>query len=67
MPGQEHRKTARDRREQTFLYEQRRFQSIFRHSAVSLWEEDISELRAELKRLASRGISDLPRYIAEHP
>ena len=67
MPGQEHRKTARDRREQAFLYEQRRFQSIFRHSAVSLWEEDISEFRAELKRLASRGISDLPRYIAEHP
>jgi two-component system cell cycle sensor histidine kinase/response regulator CckA len=67
MAGREEKTTARDRREQAFLYEQRRFQSIFRYSAVSLWEEDISELRAELAKLASRGIVDLRRYIAEHP
>jgi PAS domain S-box-containing protein len=58
---------ARDRRPRDFLYEQRRFQSIFRSSAVSLWEEDISELRTALKRLSSRGIVDFGRYIGEHP
>ncbi len=67
MPGREEQRIARDRRPKDFLYEQRRFQSIFRSSAVSLWEEDICELRAALKRLSSRGIVDFGRYIADHP
>jgi hypothetical protein len=67
MPGREEQRMARDRRPRDFLYEQRRFQSIFRSSAVSLWEEDISELRTALKRLSSRGIVDFGRYIGEHP
>jgi PAS domain S-box-containing protein len=67
MPGREDKKAVRDRREKAFLYEQRRFQSIFRYSAVSLWEEDISELRAELKRLKSRGVTDIQRHLQEHP
>ena len=48
-------------------YEEKRFQSIFQHSAVSLWEEDISALRAALDELRGRGVLDLRRYLEEHP
>jgi two-component system, cell cycle sensor histidine kinase and response regulator CckA len=48
-------------------YEEKRFQSIFQHSAVSLWEEDISGLRAALDALRARGVADIGRYLDEHP
>jgi PAS domain S-box-containing protein len=48
-------------------YEETRFQSIFQHSAVSLWEEDISRLRAVLAALRARGVVDMKRYLDEHP
>jgi PAS domain S-box-containing protein len=48
-------------------HERRRYQSIFRHSAVALWEEDISALRRELAALKARGVTDLGRHIAENP
>ncbi|MGD0728402.1 MAG: PAS domain S-box protein [Spirochaetia bacterium] len=48
-------------------YEEKRFQSIFQHSAVSLWEEDISSLRAALDALRAQGVRDLRRYLEEHP
>ena len=48
-------------------YEERRFQSIFEHSAVSLWEEDISALRAALDELHARGVQDMRQYLDEHP
>jgi signal transduction histidine kinase/ActR/RegA family two-component response regulator/uncharacterized protein YigA (DUF484 family) len=44
-----------------------RNRNVFRYSAVSLWEEDITELRSSLKVLRSRGIADFERYLAEHP
>jgi len=48
-------------------YDEKRFQSIFQHSAVSLWEEDISRLRAALDALRARGVADMGRYLDEHP
>jgi two-component system, cell cycle sensor histidine kinase and response regulator CckA len=48
-------------------YEEKRFQSIFQHSAVSLWEEDISGLRAALNALRARGVADMGKYLDEHP
>ena len=47
--------------------EEGRLQSIFQHSAVSLWEEDISVLRAALDRLRISGVVDMPKYLDEHP
>ncbi len=44
-----------------------RYRSIFQHSAVSLWEEDISELRSALKALKARGVSDLASWLDSHP
>jgi|GEM_PF-5209327 len=48
-------------------YEEKRFQSIFEHSEVSLWEEDISALRAALDELRARGVRDMRTYLDEHP
>jgi signal transduction histidine kinase len=44
-----------------------RYRRIFHRSPVSLWEEDISGLRAEIATLRERGIDDLARYMEENP
>jgi hypothetical protein len=43
-----------------------KYYSIFEHSAVSLWEEDISRLRSRLRELKTGNVS-LRAYLAEHP
>jgi PAS domain S-box-containing protein len=42
-------------------------QTIFQHSAVPFWEEDISALRAALDALRADGVHDFRRYLEEHP
>ncbi|HUI70735.1 MAG TPA: PAS domain-containing protein, partial [Spirochaetia bacterium] len=44
-----------------------KYRSIFLHTAVSLWEEDISELRQMIKSWRVRGIRDLRVYLDNHP
>jgi signal transduction histidine kinase len=44
-----------------------RYKRIFQHSAVSLWEEDISGLRAVLKALKAQGVRDLAAWMDTHP
>jgi hypothetical protein len=62
------KKSHGDRAGEALLsYEEKRFQSIFEHSAVSLWEEDISALRAALDELRARGVQDMRTYLEEHP
>src|SRR5271157_5918376 len=43
------------------------YRSVFLHSRVSLWVEDISELRATIQGWRARGISDLRAYLESHP
>jgi PAS domain S-box-containing protein len=47
--------------------EENRYRSIFQLSGVSIWEEDISELRGALEALKERGVSNLKKYMEEHP
>ncbi len=44
-----------------------RYRTIFENSAVSLWEEDFSEVIADLDALADQGVDDMRRYLDEHP
>ncbi len=44
-----------------------KYGSIFEHSAVSLWEEDISRLRARLAVLRRDAGFNLRAYVAAHP
>ena len=54
-----------DRR--TLEKSEKRFQSIFEYSPVSIWEEDFSEVRDFLYGLQRSGIEDIPGYLDEHP
>ena len=44
-----------------------KYSSIFEHSAVSLWEEDISRLRARLRELRRDPAFNLRAHVAAHP
>jgi PAS domain S-box-containing protein len=43
------------------------YESIFEHSAVPLWEEDISKLRAKLRAMKTIDGFDLRAHLAAHP
>ncbi len=58
---------AAERQESTLRESEERYRGIFENSAFSLWEEDISELRARLKELQAEGVEDLRAYLDEHP
>lgn len=45
----------------------RRHRIMFDTLAVAIWEHDFTVVVEELKRLRERGVSDIRRYIAEHP
>jgi two-component system cell cycle sensor histidine kinase/response regulator CckA len=43
------------------------YRTIFQRANVSLWEEDISELRTAVEGLASGGVTDFRAYFETHP
>ena len=44
-----------------------RYRAIFETAGASIWDEDFSEVRAEIEKLRRQGVSDFRRYFAEHP
>ena len=46
---------------------EQRFRRIFESTRISIWEEDFTEVKAELDALLSCGITDFHRHFAEHP
>jgi diguanylate cyclase (GGDEF)-like protein/PAS domain S-box-containing protein len=44
-----------------------RFHNLFMHAPISLWEEDYTELKAELDALRTQGVVDLKAHLASHP
>ncbi|HEB29364.1 MAG TPA: PAS domain S-box protein, partial [Spirochaetes bacterium] len=44
-----------------------RYRNIFQNALVSLWENDLSEVRAAVDRLKSRGIENFRKYLDENP
>jgi len=44
-----------------------KYNKIFNESPVSLWEQDLSETEAELKKLQSSGITDIKQYLLDNP
>jgi len=43
------------------------FESLFEYAPISLWEEDYSGIRKFLDELRTRGVTDMERYLDEHP
>jgi len=46
---------------------ERRFQALFEHSPISLWEEDWSAIKAAFEHLRSQGVKKLPPYLEQNP
>ena len=59
--------TAAKQAEQALQAGEHRFRSIFETVAVSLWEEDFSEVIVALDRLKREGVTDFRGYFREHP
>ncbi len=59
--------SERIRNEDTLRKNEERFKNIFEYSTVSLWERDISALRAELEALKKNGVTGLREYLSENP
>lgn len=46
---------------------ERRFESLFELSPISLWEEDFSALKDHFDMLRAQGVTDLKAHIEDHP
>jgi signal transduction histidine kinase/ActR/RegA family two-component response regulator/GAF domain-containing protein len=44
-----------------------RYRHIFESAPVSIWEEDLSELRAAFDVLRAEGVTDFEGYLGDHP
>ena len=58
--------TERKRADEKLRQSEEKYRDIFQNSLVSLWEEDISELRSTIDDLKSQGIKDFRKYMDEH-
>ena len=59
---------AKGQQAETALREsEERYQSLFSHAPISLWEEDFSELGRWMDELRAAGVTDLETYLKAHP
>lgn len=52
---------------ETLIETKNRYKNIFQNVGVSLWEEDISVLKKEIKKLHDRGITDINTFLDDNP
>jgi signal transduction histidine kinase/putative methionine-R-sulfoxide reductase with GAF domain len=57
----------RRRAEEELRESEERYRQLFEDSPVSLWEEDLSDVKKHLDRLGDEGIRDIRTYLAHHP
>ena len=59
--------TDRKQAEKQLQQAERKLQTIFEESPVSLWVEDVSEILAYFEELRSNGVADFAAYFNDHP
>lgn len=59
--------TERRRLEEELRRSEARYCNIFNNAAASLWEEDLSGVRAAIIDLKNNGTTDFRKYFEEHP
>lgn len=57
----------RKKAEEILRQNEERYRTIFQTAAVSIWEEDFSQLKAFIEKLKSDGVKDFEKYIDENP
>jgi len=51
----------------TLRRSEERFRSLFENSPVSIWEEDLSDVKSLLSQLSAEGVEDIEAYLQAHP
>jgi|GEM_PF-2255937 len=59
--------TTQMRVEEALRESENRYRTLFQDSPVSLWEADMSRVKAYVDRLKEEGVADLRAYFKEHP
>jgi PAS domain S-box-containing protein len=59
--------TARRAMDVALQENEARYRHLFSDSPVSLWEADLSAVRADLDALTASAVADLPAHLREHP
>jgi PAS domain S-box-containing protein len=59
--------TERKQTEAALRDSEARYRSIFESAAVSIWEEDFTEVQSALEALKAQGVTDFRTYFAKHP
>ena len=59
--------TERHKTEEALQKSKTHYQALFEDSPISLWQEDLTDLRAYLKNLRDSGVRDVRAYFEAHP
>jgi PAS domain S-box-containing protein len=59
--------SARRQAQEALLESEKRFRDLFEDSPVSLWLEDLSDLKARIDELKAKGVQDFEEYFDENP
>lgn len=55
------------RSQQNIIKKEERYRNIFHNATVSIWEEDISEVKKAINGLKAQGVTDFRKYLDENP
>lgn len=59
--------TERHKTQEALQKSETHYQALFEDSPISLWQEDLTDLRAYLKNLQDSGVRDVRAYLGAHP
>jgi PAS domain S-box-containing protein len=59
--------TSRKRVEDNLKESEKRYRALFEDSPIPIWIEDFSEVKTYIEQLKNSGVTNLRRYLEEHP